>query len=461
MIISSSRSRSDLFAKPWPGFRSWFVTTMSCIAVFEFLAIFAWKAQGGRIADLTVSLIGIPAGAFAVLVFIAGIWAFFASVSLGNALGFLTRFLPIAWAIPLFDLIRTYGNGVVIGPPKLNGLEYLLASATGGILPMVSGIPVGMRLGIFLGACGAGIVAWQASHRWWKGIVTGLAVSAVFVSLVSATSFLAFSRAPFSAESWNAKPIEITRRATIVLSQGYWWNGTYDRFPSAIDGQTDIAMRLASAGHAVFILGIVLFAGMLVFQKSRWSTFKHLFFHRAVAEMLIALGIGIGSAWTVLSSQTKGWTFACAAGIGIFVLLALRISRALRHDLASVEQDERSQVSQPLTRGDMSPESARSIATASEWYAVAGAWMLGWPIVASVVVFLAASMLIRDRSWSAWPLFRSLCDGVSLSALSVAGYFFLSQKAVLAPSALAGALAAFLLAYAVAWVERRGRVSRE
>lgn len=449
MIISSSSSRSDLFAKPWPGFRSWFVSTLSCIAIFEFLAIFAWKAQGDRVIDLTIGLVGIPAGAFAIVAFTALLWAFFASVPFGNALGFLTRFLPIAWAIPLFDLIRTYGNGVAIGPPKLNGLTYLLASATGGVLPMVSGIPVGMRLGIFLAACGVGIVAWQASHRWWKGIVAGLAVSAVFISLISSFSFLAFSRAPFSAESWTAKPVEIARRATIVLSQGYWWNNTYDRFPSAVDGQTDVAIRLASAGHAIFLLGIVLFAGLLVFQKSRWRTFKRMFLNRSTAEMFVVLGIGLGCAWASASSQTRGWTFAYAVSIGFLVILALRISRSLRQDLASAEQDDPSRM--------MSPEAARSIASAAEWYAVAGAWVLGWPIMIALGVFLGASALARDRNWLVWPMFRVICEGIALSVIAAGGYFFLSQKAILTPLVLAGALAAFLFSCAIAWVDRRGR----
>jgi hypothetical protein len=242
----------------------------------------------------------------------------------------------------------------------------------------------------------------------------------------------------------------------VVLSQGYWWNNTYDRFPSAVDGQTDVAIRLASAGNAVFVLGIVLFAGLLILQTSRWRTLKHVFFNRSMAEMLIALGIGIGCAWTAASSQTKGWTFVYAVGVGLCIMLALRISRALKHDLASVEQDERSQVSQPLTRGDMSPESAKSIASAAEWYAVAGAWVLGWPIAISIAVFLGASALARDRNWSVWPVFRFVCEGIALSVIAAGGYFFLSQKATLTPSVLAGVLAAFLFSCGIAWMGQRG-----
>lgn len=446
MIVSSS-SRSDIFAKPWQGFRSWFVSSLACIAIFEFLALFAWKVESERVIDLTIGMIGIPAGAFAIIVCIAMLWAGFGSVSLGNALAFVTRFLPIAWAIPLFDIIRTYGNGVILGPPKLNGLSYVYASLTGGVLPITSGIPIGMRLGMFLGACGVGIVAWQVSRRWWKGIVSGLIVSAVFISLISSFSFLAISRSPFSVESWTAKSVEITRRATMVLSQGYWWNSAYDRFPSAVDGQTDVAIRLAAAGSAVFILGFVLLLAFFLFQKARWRMFKRFFITLPAAEMLVALGLGAGCAWSVLSRQTKGWTFFIASAVAVLIVLALRVSSALRSDLAtSIEQGEDSR------RGDLGVESARSIASGAEWYAVAGAWVLGWPIVISVIVALAASALSRDRNWMAWPVFKPVSNAIGLSAIAAISFFFLSQKAVMSTGLLAAILAAFLFSCAMSWV---------
>jgi hypothetical protein len=426
--------------RSWPGLVPWIVTVLSSVAVFELIAVLAWKNDQGRFLDLTTAFISIPVGAVTLLVAASALWAFFASgegkLSFTGALGWSARLLPFAWAIPLFDLVRTYGNGLVIGPPKLNGLNILLAAVTGGMLPIESGISIGIRLGIFAGAVGVGIVTWHFGKKIWMGIASGIVMSSIAVKLISTLSLLSIWKDPFNASGWTALPVEIARRATIVMSNGYWWAELYERFPTSIDAQTSIAARLTAAGFAVCTLGAVLLIALGIFIKKRWRVLAYVYRSWGTFDIVLYTAVGAVAAKTSGVITTSGATCMIAVTVAFFGLAALRFANVMKRDIARLEIDERANADKPITRGDITVEGARQMAKAGEWYALVAGWVLGWPVFACVLVYLAASHLTRDRTWSqnkwATMIYRMLGAG----AIALAGMFFVTKDAKITTLAL-------------------------
>jgi hypothetical protein len=448
-------------ARSWPGFKLWFFTVLACTAVFEFIAAFAWKNEQGRLPDLTTAAVAIPAGAIMLLVLAALLWSWLGRAPFLGALGWSVRLLPFAWAIPLFDLIRTYGNGLVIGPPRLNGIGLIVSSLTAGMLPIQSGISIGIRLGLFAAAIGVGMVMWSLTRNIWKTVACGAVFSAVTIKLLSVVSLLSLWKSPFSVHGWTAPPVEIPRRALAVMSQGYWWNDLYERFPTAIDAQAAIAARLNESGFAVLSLGVVLVAAFIILFKKRRSILAHVFASWGAFDMGLYAVLGAAFAFS-RGSGPVCWT-ACLPAIGIFLflLIVLRFSMVLRRDVFRLQADERDHVSQPILRGELSTQGAKELALAGELCALAAAWVLGWPVFACALAVLSASFLTRGRMWSANARIASVFRAAGAGAVALMVMFFMTQDAKVISAALAAAVIAALHRIFIEffWMPRiRGRV---
>lgn len=439
--------------RSWPGVSAWLTSVLAGVAVFELLAIFAWKNEQGRLWDITTAAVAIPAGAVLLLMIAALLWALFGKMSFSGALGWSARLIPFAWAIPIFDIIRTYGNGLVIGPPKLNGVQLLLSMATGSVLPITSGFSIGVRLGIFTASVGVALVTWHFSKKLWKAVVSGFVWSAVAVKLLASVSLLSLWKDLFGS-GWTVLPVEIMRRATLVMSQGYWWKNTYERFPTAVDAQVDIAARLVSAGFALCGLGFVLLIAFLLFQPKRWSLLRHVY--QSWGAFDHALYVLAGVAIAIASKVTVHAASAPAFLLFFLVVAALRFASVMRRDIARLEQDERGNVSQPITRGELTAADARQYAQASQWFALAAAWVLGWPVFASVGIYLAASHLTRDRLWSLNPWALTLFRALGAGALALSGLFVITQDARITTFALTAAVVVALhrLFIELFWIPR-------
>ncbi|MBD3251969.1 hypothetical protein GF380_06005 [Candidatus Uhrbacteria bacterium] len=441
--------------RSWPGFESWLSALLASVAVFELLALLAWRMEDGRVFDFTTAIITIPAGALLFVVTASFLWGVLTKTAFQDALGWSARLLPFFWAVPLIDLIRTFGSGIVIGPPQLSGVQVLQLIGTAGLLPVNSGISIGIRLGIFAGVLGIAVVTWAMTRSVWKTIVTGVVMSSVVIKSLLTLSLLAIWRMPFRADGWMALPFEVPRRAINEMSKGYWWDQLYQRFPTAIDGQAEIALRLVESATIVTALGLFLVAAYLVFQKARWSILHHVY--RAWTTFDVGLYVGFGliavfSQGGLRPLGSGGSTCLLAGLLFLLLLIFLRFSMVLRRDLAQLEADERGQVNQPIVRGELSLESAKAYAKTGEWFALVAAWALGWPVFASVLVILACSYMTRHKFWSqqshAVTIFRALGAG----AIALLTVFVLSQDATVSELAIAVIIVAALHRFFIEWL---------
>lgn len=414
--------------KNWPGIRPWIVRVLSSIVFCEFFVMLAWRTDNGRIIDLTTACIAIPVCIIALLVLIAIIWRIFAKTSIHGALGWLVRFLPLFAVIPIIDLVRTYGNGLVIGPPRLNGLGFLFASFTGGCLPVVSGFSIGMRLGIFSISFGVAMMTWYLTRRWWS-IFAGLIFSACSVALFSALSFSLFLERLFTHSGWIATTLDIGRRSTVLLSKGYWWLDPYARFPGGIDAQTSVSSHIFFSSWAVFVLGILLLL-FVVFSYgwAKKAIISRLWLSWGTFHVVVCVLIGFVCVWGDRSVQFSGMTGVLSVFLFTFLLLAIRASSVAARDIFFLERDEKMGSSHPLATGEWSIEGATAVSLAGTWYALVVGWVLGWPIFVGVAGFLSVSRLTRDRLWSSLPWASTVFRAIGSACLSAISVWFLTQS---------------------------------
>ncbi|MBE7525065.1 hypothetical protein HS096_01550 [candidate division WWE3 bacterium] len=427
---------------PWPGISSWFLSFLGVLAVFELFAAFAWRGEQGRLPDLTTAIITIP-GAFIVIVLAAAaVLRVMARIPVENTLVWIVRMLPIAWAFPVFDLIRTYGKGLVVTTPLLDGNALLSAVFTGGLLPLESGISVGMRLGIFAAVLSAGLVVWFATHRVARSVVGGLTLSAVCIGLISITSVSSLVYRLLHGLGWTAIRNEVARSAVSAVSNGYWWNALYERFPAVVESQATIALRLTEAGVIMFALGLFLIILFFWIFPTAGRLIRHAFWAWGALNTAVYATAGFVVALVLARPPTFSLSWVLAFGIAVFAMIALRFSSVMRRNLNRLRDDEARDADQPIVRGELSVAEAKDASAVCEWYALAAGWVLGWPVFAMFLVYLAASHLTRGRSWPSSSFMPTLYRSAGAAALAMAGLLFGSQESSLGPLALALAVLA-------------------
>ena len=431
-----------LSPRAWSGFRSWFVSVLCTSGVFALLSAFAWHDMNSRLPDLTAALIAFPAATFALLIFVAAIWTVLARIPFEAGLAFLARLLPFTWLLPIADLLRTGGRGFVLEKTPLDGVGYLLASVTGSLLPVDVNIPAGMRIGIFIIALIAGFVVWFACQDIVRATIAGVVTSAATVKFVLMPSAIGVWNALMHGRGPVVGADETAREALIAITNGYWWTNLYERFPTAVEAQADIALRLTSAGLIVFGLGIMLTA-LFVWRVSAWRrVLMHTF--RAWSAFDLALytvgGALFAATFSLVPKATGTWWYALP--LALLLLAAFRLHAVLERCLHRLSDDERTGSQQPVACGDVAPALAADISFIAWLYSLAAAWALGWPVFAMMLISVVASSLSRDRAWSAWPWTASVFRATGSASLALAGVFFVAQNARLTPLAAAVALLA-------------------
>ncbi|OGL79209.1 hypothetical protein A3E39_00300 [Candidatus Uhrbacteria bacterium RIFCSPHIGHO2_12_FULL_60_25] len=418
---------SFLSARSWPGLRPWLASVVGSVAVYELLSVLAWQNERHTLPDFTTALVTVPVSFMVAVLIIAALWSLLAGVPFTGGLAFVAKLLPLAWAVPLFDLVRSIGLAFRVGAPVVDGNGFLTSLATGGLLPLDTGITAGMRLGMFATVVTAAFVVWIVTKNAWRTAVTGLVASAVVTKTVYFGSALGLWYRITHGMPWTAGEPEISRSVLLAISNGYWWNNLYDRFPTAVDVQAAIGLRMTTAGLFVFGLGVLLVL-IFIWQVPAWRRIlAHV--HRFWSMFDLALyAVGGAVLYAVLTKTGSvagmGWF---ALGVAALLLAALRLASALQRSLHRLPQDERSGADQPVARGDMSPDAAEDVITIALLYVLIAAWVLGWPVFAAVLVYLAASHLTRDRSWASWPWSASVFRAVGAASLALGGLFFVTQ----------------------------------
>lgn len=421
-------------ARSWNGFLPTATAFASCAIVFDLLAWLAWHGDQGRLFDTMSFVIGFPSVLLSLLLASAFAWSIAGRVPFSHAFSWSVRLLPLAWIVPLIDFIRLTGVGVASIVPYLNGWGILEAIASGGILPLNSGMTIGVRFGIFAGALGVAMIAGYLSKSWIKALASAIWFSAVSICSVSAVSLAVYWNAPWSKATWTALPVELVRRASMVLGKGYWWNAIYDRFPTAIDGQIDIALRLFSAIGALFIVVLLMTILFLRDGKGRmliryaYGTWNALLFFSSFA-------IGIVMAYSDRSVASVV-TYLPAYIFAGYLIFALRLSSVLRRDMMNLEQNEREGIRQPIADGSLSLDHAKTISGVADATACAVAFALGWPVFATVAGYLASAKMTRDRSWVMFSGSSSIFRAFGSAFLAGVGYFFFTQDVAISSRVL-------------------------
>jgi hypothetical protein len=449
---------SFLNPRSWPGVRPWLLSVLGSVAVFELLAAFAWRSERGAFLDLTTALVSIPAATLVTVLIIAGLWAFLLNVPLSGCLSGVSRLLPLAWAVPAFDLIRSAGQGTVTADLIVDGNGYLATIFTGGLFPLDSGLTVGMRLGTFAAVVGTALVVWVYRKSAWRTALAAFLTSATVAKMTFMASGLGLWDRITHSAGWIAQPYEVTRSIIQSVSNGYWWTSLYERFPTAIEAQAQIAVRLTTAGLLVFSLGCVLAIVFVWKLPAMRRILRHVYSGRGMIDLAICtIGSGI-IASLILKTSIFGGTGWYALGLVLMALAALRLNAILRRDLYNLARDERENVNQPIVRGDLSVDDARELADVALWFVIVTSWVLGWPVFACVLVYLAASHLSRDRAWTSLPWTLPIFRASGAAAIALASFFFVSESAkiVLAAVVVSCLAAVYCLTIELMWKKPNG-----
>lgn len=443
-------SLSNFFStRSWNGFAPAAASFASSVIVFDILAWLAWHNGQHRSFDLISCFIGFPAVLATLLLMSALVWSFAGRIPLTQAIGWGLRLLPLSWAVPLVDFVRLTGSGTASIVPYMNGWGILKSVLTAGIFPLDSGLPIGIRFGMAAAIFGTGILCWHLSRNAWK---TGLSVvlfSLVSTISISAVSLAVFLNAPFDARSWSAPSIDIARRTSMVLGKGYWWSSIYDRFPTAIDNQIDIATRLYSAVGA-FAVFVVLLCVIACFQKGLRRLIRYVY--GSWSSMLFVSAIIVGLAVAYRDAIVGyGVAYLPAYLFFAFTVIALRAASVFRRDIANLERDEREGRHQPILDGVIELETAKTVAMVGEVCSVASALVLGWPAVLMVLGYLGCAKLSRDRVWGSMGQVSSVFRAIGSSVLAGFAYVFLTQDVKLTSQLLMAMGIAAVIRLLIEW----------
>src|SRR3989344_1074750 len=343
-----------LSASAWPGFRPWLLSVLSSIGIFSLLAGFAWHGTNSRMPDMTTLLVAVPASMLTMIIVAAALWTVLTRAPLEAGLAFIARLLPLAWLAPLLDLLSTVGKGVVVSATPLDGSGFWLAAVTASLLPASSAIPLGLRVGILSAVLITAFVVWFSQKNLIRSIIAALVMSAGIVKLSFLSSALGVWYALVHGEGWVQGSAETARATLRAVTNGYWWNNIYDRFPSAIDSQADIAVRLTSSGLAALSLGIVL-AALCVWRAPRWKQFL-IHSLRSWSSFHLALYPIGGALFYAIAANTpalKGtWWYAIALGVlGLAALRFHTVCERRLHQANTIASDS----DDSLAQGDIAP----------------------------------------------------------------------------------------------------------
>jgi hypothetical protein len=415
--------------RSWPGLKTWVISVCGSLAVFEFLGWFAWHDVNGRFLDITTALIIIPSATCMMLGVIAAIWYYAARIPFVASLAWMAKLLPLTWAVPLFDLLQTGGAGAVFTTPFVDGNGFVFSIITGGLFPFSSGLSVGGHFAMLALTVCVGLIPWSITRDWKRTALAALLYSAAQTTLVYLASVLGLWHRIVYLKGWSGDMSDVSRSVLAAINRGYWWTNLYERFPTSIDQQAVISLRLTIAGILVLALGAIL---IIVAYRAipNWQRLaRHLFASRTMTDHVAYVVVGLLFGGLMNGGATLHGTWWYALVLLVLLAAALRVISVLRRDLQFLSRDEAAGTDQPIARGELKTDRALELIQVSQWYAVLVAWVLGWPILGFTFVYLAASHLSRDRAWLTWPWMGSVYRAMGAASLALIGLLFGAQTA--------------------------------
>lgn len=413
---------SFLTPRAWPGLRPWLVSVLATSLVFSALAAFAWRGNLHRLPDLSVFLVTIPVGMLLMVLVLAFIWRVVAGIPFAGSLTFLARALPLAWIIPLVDIIRSLGRGFALSAHPFDAAGFFHAAFSASLLPVELAAPLAIRAGIVATVLIAAFVVWFTRRSVWRAVAAGVLASLAMVKTVFFPAML------------SAMPL-------LGVTNGYWWLNIYERFPTAVDAPAVAALRLSTAGSFVLALGAVTTICVLLMippiRKVLGHGFRSWSFLHAIVFVIAGGVVAALTTSAALMMQGNWWT---AFLLAILLLLSLRLHFVLERCIHRVQKDRDIGACTPITEGHVSIVVARDLSVGAGAYALLAAWVLGWPVFSAIVAALAASTLSRHSLWISWPWTAIVFRSAGAASLALAGFFFMSQNARLVVPAIGIAL---------------------
>lgn len=329
----------------------------------------------------------------------------FASVFAGAALSVLRRFgfswpiifqKTIAWtplaALPgLVDLIwkwffptwqQTYAAGS----------SFIISFLTLGLFPHPL-TSLGLSLALILALVLMG--RWMRTVLPFKKVFNGLVACFVIWSVLLLTpSLIGWMHGAIgpSATPFFGTSIEIERGLSAMVANGYWGKDAHQRFSTPIGNEGSAAVERLFAALAFFALAV----GVFIFSPLKKLSWRNRFaFLRP--ELAMTFGALAVLGWSVGFVQKAGmaWRFDGVVSFATFVvtILAAWTYIAGRNDVFDLAEDERNHSERPLASGMISMQELQEALPMFLTLSLIGGWILGWPVLASLAVFLAASEL--------------------------------------------------------------------
>ncbi len=301
---------------------------------------------------------------------------------------------------------------------------FLLAAVTGTLLPLELALPFGMRVGMFAVTLLGAFFVWFSTRNLLRSVIAAVIVSGATVKLALAVPLIGIQRAMLHGQ-WIGNAAEVPRQSLLAVTNGYWWHNLYERFPSAVEAQAGLALRLSVSGIIVLVLGVFLVA-LCAWKLPSWRRIaRHAFYAWRMLDLAIyAMGAAFITMITTAAPAARG-TWWIAALLALLLLATLRVHTALERGLSRQGRGE----DDTLLTGDLDFTSVRDLSLIAFLFSLASAWILGWPIFGATVVFLATARLSRDVLWAASPWVGTLFRALGAASLALAGSFFMAQNA--------------------------------
>ena len=384
-----------------------------------------------RVMDLTRVFLEWP---FWLCVF--GGWLFFTlrtcfkDESRESTLKTVMALAPLALLAPIVNMCAAWLGLESTVPTFVNVLEAPVTLLTLGWWPRLlatSGTLVTLSVVAIL----LGVRAWQ-QRRPAKHVVRIVAIwlggSFGWLLLPSVIAWIVVSG---DVSPLNAGPNVLARSWVALAQSGYWWSALVDRFPGILEGEALGSVRLLQLASAW--LTIVCVGSVWIWRLGRSSWKKWLVWSKPVRGLSFLLFAVFGMAVGQHFGGTVLLRFVDVIALLMFfgVLKAAWLYTVTRNDLAdAVEDTHAGRTDRPLVTNALSPTAIRALSIGLLVLILTGGWLLGWPVLLPILVFLGIQELLvypGHRFKNRW-LSVLLLSFSTLSAF-VAGVFFSLRNA--------------------------------
>ncbi len=433
----------DLF----PRLQSLLLTVYGVSILSGFLEAITAVAGRPRLIDLTGVFLEYPS-----LLLLFSTWAVFVytnvfRISLTESIERVRRHLPLALIATVVNIAAVWMGWESSVPTFLNVLDVPVSLLTLGWWPRLLASP-GTLVVSLLVAVVFGWSVWretrlikrvlQAVLGWFLGIFVLLLLPSVIAWAIVSTD----------ASPLTAGPNVLARSWVALSQEGYWWRAVVDRFPGVLEGEAESSVRFLRLS-LVWLIGLLL-GGVVFLRRSGPVLKQHLQYIKPVRGVSFLMAAFFGM-W--IGRAMGGVFFGRAIDVLACILLVITLGfvwvvSVLRNDLHDQGSDhEMGRTDRPLVSGALSSEGARGLMKLFAVLALVSGWLLGWPVLLPLLVFLLLQELL------AFPGVRSKESPLglvflasSLLCVAISGAFFTLRTAAV-PTLRPGIWLALVLFY--------------